>query len=83
MATKQRTDGVVKMNKVKLFAKSVAAGMASFGCLFPSFDGNTKAVADAPAPEVGLKAAFSDVGLAFDAASACVQNGIDDVSKQR
>ena len=71
------------MNKVKLFAKSIAAGMASFGCLFPSFDSNTKAAVDTPAPEVGLKAAFSDVGLAFDTASECIQNGIDNVSKQR
>lgn len=69
------------MNKVKLFTKSIAAGIASIGCLYPSFDSSTKSVVNAPVPEVGLKAAFSDVRDSFGSASECIQEGIDRVSE--
>ena len=69
------------MNKVKILVKGITAGIASFGCLYPSFDSSTRSAVNTPAPEVGLKAAFSDVAKAFGVASDCIQKGIDRVSK--
>lgn len=59
----------------------MAAGMASFGCFFPSFDLSTKNAVNMDSPDVGVEAAFSDVKEAFQVASDCLQNGIDNVSK--
>lgn len=69
------------MDKIRIFTRSIAAGMASLGCLFPSFGEDTKVSVKTDAPDVGLDAAFSDVGEAFRVASDSLQAGIDSVSK--
>ena len=71
-----------KMKKIKIFSRSVAAGLASFGCLFPSFDSSTKSSVNTEVPDLSVESAFSDVRDAFGVSSECIQNGIDNVAKQ-
>lgn len=65
------------MDKLKLLTKGIAAGLSS-ACIFPHY--NMDDIKIEP-PELGLRAAFQDVGEAFQTASDCLQEGIDESAK--